>query len=84
MKEGDLSEAEHEALQRTLSVENGEERGLSLGGNVFICPCALTRVHTHAHARAHTHPPRPGTPGCIQNFLPVTSLLLVLLSFLWL
>lgn len=51
IKEGDLSVAEHEALQRTLSIKTGEERGLSLRGSVFICPCVRAPC-------THTHPPQ--------------------------
>lgn len=46
MKEG-LSEAEHEALQRALSVRNGERRKVFLSeGMYFYTP---VHVHTHTH-----------------------------------
>ena len=52
-KRGDLSEAEHEALQRALSIKNGKRREVFLSEGMYlytpVCVCTRARTHTHTH-----------------------------------
>lgn len=48
-KRGDLSEAEHEALQRTLSIKNGKRREVFLSEGMYL----YTPVCVHTHTRSN-------------------------------
>ena len=48
-KRGDLSEAEHEALQRTLSIKNGKRREVFLSEGMYL----YTPVCAHTHTRSN-------------------------------
>ena len=49
-KRGDLSEAEHEALQRALSIKNGKRREVFLSEGMYLyTPVCVRHTHTHTH-----------------------------------